>query len=524
MTPRRRFHDEGGFTMLVVLGVLTVCAALTAVAFGSVVNDIPLRKDSRDKKAAYAAAEAGVNFYVSRMNQDNEYWAKCAGVPAPNATEPSPVNQRWDGAGADPRQFRVVPGSSARYTVELLPAVGTDCLASDPAGTMLDANTGTIRLRATGFAGCASAATPLQSCNEKRSIIFTMRRKSFLDYLYFTNFETTDPSLYPTTSSQYTQCGDKYRAQRAGLSCREIQFIAADALNGPMHTNDNILTCNGTTLGRAGKGDRLESVGVPGYVKICGATEPNVQGTFQAGVGNLPIPTNNDKVSTVAVAPYILTGTNTLVLDDTRILVKPLGQSSYYVNMPANGVIYVKAGAGGCGAGVRQAVQDYSDPADCPNVYVSGRYARSLTIVSDKDIIVNGNIARASSNDLLGLIATKFVRVYHPVVRDGSGTCTGADAAGTMQDVSIDAAILSLKDSFIVDNYNCGGDLGTLSVSGAIAQVYRGPVGQSGGSTTGYTKSYNYDDRMKYRNPPYFLDPVSASWRVLRLTEQVPAR
>ena len=512
--------------MLVVLGVLTVCAALTAVAFGAVVNDIPLRKDSRDRKAAYAAAEAGVNFYVSRMNQDNEYWAKCTTVPAPNATEPSPVNQPWDGTGADPRQSRLVPGGNARYTVELLPAQGSQCLTSNPAGTMLDASTGTIRLRATGFAGCASAATPLQSCNEKRSIIFTMRRKSFLDYLYFTNYETTDPALYPTTSSQFTGCGGKYRAARSGLGCREIQFSAADQLNGPMHTNDNILTCNGTTLGRPGKGDRLESVGIPGYTKICGATEPNLQSTFQAGVQNLPIPTNNDKVSTVAVAPYILTGTNTLVLNDTTITVTPLGQASYVVNMPANGVIYVKPGAG-CGPGVRQAVQDYSDPAGCANVYVSGRYAKSLTIVSDKDIVIKGNITRASTNDLLGLIATNFVRVQHKVTNrtidpDGTnGTCTD-DPTGTTNDLRIDAAILSLKDSFIVDNYDCGGNLGTLTVSGAIAQVYRGPVATT--APTGYTKAYNYDDRMKYRNPPYFLDPVSASWRVLRLTEQVPAR
>jgi len=37
-------------------------------------------------------------------------------------------------------------------------------------------------------------------------------------------------------------------------------------------------------------------------------------------------------------------------------------------------------------------------------------------------------------------------------------------------------------------------------------------------------KDYNYDSRLKYRNPPYFLDPVNAAWRLLRATEQVPAR
>ena len=40
---------------------------------------------------------------------------------------------------------------------------------------------------------------------------------------------------------------------------------------------------------------------------------------------------------------------------------------------------------------------------------------------------------------------------------------------------------------------------------------------------TGYRKDYEYNDRLRYREPPYFLDPVQASWRVARQNEQVPA-
>ena len=47
-------------------------------------------------------------------------------------------------------------------------------------------------------------------------------------------------------------------------------------------------------------------------------------------------------------------------------------------------------------------------------------------------------------------------------------------------------------------------------------------LGTSNGPT-GYTKNYVYDDRLKYRSPPYFLDPVQASWKVNRINEQVPA-
>ena len=41
---------------------------------------------------------------------------------------------------------------------------------------------------------------------------------------------------------------------------------------------------------------------------------------------------------------------------------------------------------------------------------------------------------------------------------------------------------------------------------------------------TGYIKDYQYDDRLQYRSPPYFLDPIAASWHVIRSNEQVPAR
>jgi hypothetical protein len=86
----------------------------------------------------------------------------------------------------------------------------------------------------------------------------------------------------------------------------------------------------------------------------------------------------------------------------------------------------------------------------------------------------------------------------------------------------IQAAILALNHSFIVDNWDCGARLGDLNVEGAIAQYYRGPVGTSGG--TGYLKNYVYNDRLRYREPPYFLDPVQSAWRIARQTEVLPSR
>jgi hypothetical protein len=172
-------------------------------------------------------------------------------------------------------------------------------------------------------------------------------------------------------------------------------------------------------------------------------------------------------------------------------------------------------------------------------VYVSGDYAKSLTIAARNDIIIKPTIgaklnnsstdsdlvATAGSDATLGLIAEGFVRVAHRVQN-----CANYAPAGepTDTDVRIEAAILSVKHSFFADNHNCGNKLGTLTVVGAIAQRYRGTVSTFDSATntigTGFTKNYWYDDRFRYRSPPYFLSPLDSAWDVVRIHEQVPAR
>jgi hypothetical protein len=76
----------------------------------------------------------------------------------------------------------------------------------------------------------------------------------------------------------------------------------------------------------------------------------------------------------------------------------------------------------------------------------------------------------------------------------------------------------------MVDNYYCGDDIGTLTVNGVIAQKFRGAVGtpsqSASGGSTGFRKNYVYDDRLAYKGPPHFLDPVQAAWKLRGFTEQ----
>ena len=71
----------------------------------------------------------------------------------------------------------------------------------------------------------------------------------------------------------------------------------------------------------------------------------------------------------------------------------------------------------------------------------------------------------------------------------------------------------------MVDNFYCGSGIGTLTINGVIAQKFRGAVA-TGNGTTGFLKNYLYDERLAFKGPPHFLDPVKSAWKQLSISEQ----
>ena len=524
---RSRFlAAEHGFSMIIVMGVMAASSLFVAAAFSAANGDLPLTRDSQDRKQAYAAAEAGINYYQYHLNQDPDYWTRCTNVPPPNATENQPVNQRWSTGTTDPRRWRKVAGSPTEYTIELMPAPGYSNCVENSLATMIDPATGTFEVRATG--------RPRADSTLKRSLVAQFRRRSFLDFLYFTDYETTDPLNYASGNRDFAEdeCADRYRASRDN-NCLEIQFAGADAIKGPLHTNDDILTCGTPEFGR-NSADSIEFSGpAPGFTKQGGsgcAGDPVFNGPRRAGVKTLSMPPTNATLLAVAQQPggLVYTGKTSIRFNSaTNNMTVTNNGTTTTRALPANGVIYVRNGSGLCGATYPPPTDaTYPEPASCGNLYVSGTYTKSMTLAAANDIIIapfgatrtnggsgNGDLI-GSGNSVLGLVANSFVRVYHPC----------PEVSPLMDDVRIDAAILSLAHSFTADNYDCGSRLDNLTVNGAIAQKYRGAVGLSGSPGRGFTKDYNYDDRLRYRSPPYFLEPIAASWHVVRSNEQVPPR
>lgn len=518
-----KLRCQQGFTTITLMGVLAVGGLLVAAGFATVDGDTGLTREDQDYKQSYGAAEGGLQWYLNRMGQDNNFYVRCTAVPPPNATESAPVNQRWSGAGADPRIWRRLPGEEAEYTVELIPAPGYSACVPNNQYSMVDEN-GNLTVRVTG-----------RSRGEYRSVLATLRRSNFIDFIYFTDFETLDPAAYADqddTDRASVECA-RYRDLRTSF-CTEIQFTAGDVINGPFHTNDNLRICGHATFGRNPR-DLIEISGHPSWINGGCTASPNVVGTLVPRATPLDLPPSNAALESVVLPGYKFQGRTHIVLNGASMTVttgfttaNPTGTTTTLA-LPSNGVIYVDNSLTGSCSGGYLREQRYDGlgagaPSSCGNAWVSGTYGGDLTIGADNDVVVEDDLVRADDGVLMGLIANNFVRVYHSVDHDVNEV-NGCANTGSTSGVRIDAAILALRHSFIHDNWYCGAPTGDLTVNGAIAQQFRGPVGTGSGSTisTGFRKQYVYNDRLRYREPPYFLDPVQASWRISRETEQVPA-
>jgi hypothetical protein len=578
---RHRLAARGqeGFAMVTVIAVMLVGSLVAVAAVTATDRDRPVSTRDKERKQAFAAAEAGVNDYLARLVANVDYWRKCGNDPGNESLNPRITSP------AQSRNWARLSDTNASYSVEVLPANGADqCLTTDPMGTYIDSATGTFRIRATGRVN--------DEQGDKRSIIATFKRRGFLDYVYFTDFETLSPKWFARwsrgqntrqspapggvsrTIDQWAtaECVKYYRdgGQRAtyasgqyyrnnttwtGISptaqCGEIQFADGDQQRGPFHTNDEIVVCGSPSFGRrpsddieisapdgTGMGQGSDSGwrpcgsgGAPAVNDPTDTTPDPSLGTWRKGSPKVEMPPSNTALKSQSLPKYRFVGTTRIKLEGKNIrAVEQLRREDNStvakgatIPLPADGVIWVANRPGGTCA--EYDPMNTTVNPDCGDLWISGDYDYSVTLSAENDIVVQEDITRDPADDvLLGLIADKWIRVHHPVEdfdanNFGSGACENDGGPGS---ITIEAALLAVNHSFTVDRYWCGTPrAGTLTVKGAIAQRFRGPVGTSG--NTGYIKNYTYDDRLRFRTPPHFLDPVQASWKIQTQVEQVPA-
>ena len=620
-TPRLSPREEHGFSLVVAVVVLAAATLMLFAAIDAVVNNVQTTRTSLDQQRALLAAQAGLSAYEQQLSANQNFWTTCPGPNgATGATGASVAGSTDD-------------GSTESYTYANLPATGTTytgCSTVNPIGSTIQGtagSAGTFRVKVVGYSRPTNGTNPIS-----RTLVAQFQPNSFLNYVYFTNFEDEDP-LYATvsegsaTKETAANCAVYAWAGRSGSLCQSIPFGANDSVHGPLHSNDNVL-CNSssTTFGRSAA-DSIETPNTLAGNGCTGTINGTQENTANGGWQQIPLPPDDSQLLEVADggvsadnngcysgAGCVFTGPTTVVLDGPISASNPVNQITVtnagigssssgasacttlngtpncHFNYPANGVVYANATSAcsaysyspygsenqlyggttldssasdtdnaGCGDAVVQAAPFTgtgngagSAPCQSGEALVSGvcPYTQSLTIGAANDIIIASSLTTTTNPSssacsgetagcptgtaMLGLVADNMVRIFHPLsgARNADETeqaCSGTtNDTGSLVNPVIDAALFSVEDSFIIDNFDCGGAsgnpptaLGNLTINGTIAQNFRGRIGESAGGLnyTGYIKDYWYDERLQSLSPPYFLNPVSVSWQVNWVTE-----
>ena len=185
---------------------------------------------------------------------------------------------------------------------------------------------------------------------------------------------------------------------------------------------------------------------------------------------------------------------------------------------------------------------------------MNGSLSGELTIGTQNNVVIDGNVTYADCsgvwttgqsgerdfcpysvagpNDSLGLVADQYVEVNHPVAGGNYGStlascggspgvlCDPASPSGAFVNgngqagLTIEATILAVNQSFVVNNWSTGGPEGQLAVYGSVGQYARGPVGtfSNNQSLSGYVKHYTWDPLLGFIAPPDYLNPSTPSW------------
>ena len=580
---RLRRQDDG-IALVTVIGATAVLTLLAVAGIAYAMGSTRKARNDQDWSGALAAAYAAVEEYQSRLANDPNYLTfGNPAAPFSTASGSTVVLPEVMGSAVNPAfsltSWATVPGSdgTAQFRYEV-----------DNSDYYTD---GTLRIRATGKVG-----------EEVRSLVADLRQKGFIDFLYFTDYETQDPEVSRQTNDTTAMCSVYYYLGR-NSACTVIQFGSFDVINGPLHTNDTLQLCgtpqflgNTTSSWQPTSGLRYRrpsSCAATPYFKINGA-QPGYQALMSMPDTNTELrretrtdlPTEVPNPGCLYTGPTTITfsadgkmrvrspwtkvtspngvnraacgtpgtGTNQLGSTNGALLDVPLNTVIYVQNVPsvstdpnywsatASGQPSCPSGGNPVGYPIANEVVRYTDAYKCRNgdVFVKGTLDGHVTVAAENYVYVVDDLIYENTNeDILGLVGQNAVWVWNPfrnVTQSGSeyyGTPIHPTNGGNVHTRRIEAAILSVAHTFMVQNYdvqdNAGGadERGTLNVVGAIAQKFRGTVATSSSAgavlESGYGKAYVYDQRFRTTAPPKFLSPSVVTYGVTTWTEVTPA-
>jgi len=530
--------DDRGSVLVSVLGSMLVVSAFLLVSLGAVVQQAPAARRDQDSKAAIAAAEAGVEEYISRLNADTNYWK----------TGADPANPAFGAAG------RPIPGTTGAGSFSYQ-------LVSTPAQI---AQTRALRLRVTGTAPAGPGRTI------SKTLTVTLRPKSFLDFVYFSDVEVLDPAISGTNAL----CAKHYYdtpPRSARTDCGNIYWGTGDVVNGAFHSNDAV-EINGSprfldprtesswpAIQNAAPGTRTwwtqagtnpplpafspqyaPPLALPiGNATMLAYVEPDADGDGTVGPGCYYTGETRIKFQGATMRVYSPSTSSPQtpsrcldVADRGNEQVKPIPPVIYVdgttssctfgdLGYPRAGEQYTVGSSTAVAWKTSTTRGGWSPNYDCTRgtAYVQGDADAQVTVAARDDVVITDDLTvtdGTTGTDIIGLVAGNYVWIWHPVNNGGQNI-----ASSTVH--TIQAAVLALRHSFILQNWDQGNPLGALDIRGAMAQEFSGPfaTGDAAGTVVdGYpNQSLVYDPRLAYLQPPYFLEPDSSPWTVATITD-----
>lgn len=285
---------------------------------------------------------------------------------------------------------------------------------------------------------------------------------------------------------------------REQFGATNVWFWDQDTLNGPTHTNGHFNikgtpTFNGEVrsvddyIRYYNNGSNINSSNLSNSPFDL----PDFQSTVTLGAEatNMPTQALSLRAASTAAGGLRLTGNTTVVLNSNgtmNVTNAGRGWANQNMALPTNGALFVNTGT----------------------LTISGTLNGRLTAGASRDIIIPNNILYANdprinpaSTDTLGLISEEDIMINSTAPNN----------------LEIDASLMALNTSFMLQNWWVGPPKGTLTVFGGIIQDQRGPVGTFSGTTkvSGYSKNYNYDQRLLNSPPPFVPttgDYITLSW------------
>lgn len=482
---RASTRDDAGVVLVFVILTMVVIALFVTAGLAYAVQSQTYSRADQDRGGAVAAARAGIDDLVSRLNRDDTYYTQFQPVgttPKVDCTNTAALKvgvcgQTTGGIGwqaVDPAQ---PTGATFHYDVDASQAE----------------TTGAVSITSTGRVG-----------KRTRTLNAVLAKDNSTDYLYYTDHENADPNdptAYTSASGMAGACNDYWwglspdspsgvtPARRkdvaAGTCAGEASFATDDVLDGAVFTNDTPgMVVNGAAKPTFQQGLLTGEPACTGSVqsdpttwKLCDRTGV---GANYTSVG----PKNSAQHYLVDSSASFLGRPGCTYKGATRIQftgatmtvwsrgttsgtstcggASPMGVS---VPVPDNGVVYVVAdsfvrqcfgqeidgtpsGGGyingtlpyGTFKGYRQGDYTYDrsfhnpdstssvlPPLVCgkANVFVQGTVTGRVTVAADDNVVVTGSLTATTptGRDMIGLVAGGTVAVAHPVVITAS--CSG---------------------------------------------------------------------------------------------------